>query len=347
MSIRSRLLAWYDAEHRDLPWRRTRDPYAIWVSEIMCQQTRVDTAIPYYERFMKRFPTVKALARADEDAVLSMWSGLGYYRRARLLHQGAREVLTSYAGTIPRDPVERLALPGIGRYTAGAIGSIAFHQEEPIVDGNVMRVLSRVYGIRTPLGRRDTENAFWEKATELVRGERPGDFNQSLMELGALVCTPTSPNCGACPIRRSCVAAKNGLVDKLPVAAAKKAPVEVDLVAVVACARGEKNAAWYVRSSKALFGGLWNLPMSEGHGRRSASKALSDAGLKAKLVSKIPTLLTHILSHRRMRVEVWTAVSDKTRGSATRKYVRAAERTSLGVSRLTAKVLSHTRHEVE
>ena len=313
----------------------------------MCQQTRVDTAIPYYERFMKRFPTVKALARADEDAVLAMWSGLGYYRRARLLHRGAREVISTYAGTIPRDADERLSLPGIGRYTAGAIGSIAFHQEEPIVDGNVMRVLSRVYGIRTPLGRRDTEKAFWEKATELVRGERPGDFNQSLMELGALVCAPTSPRCETCPVRRSCVAYKDGLVAKLPVVAAKKAPAVVDLVAVVAHARADKNSAWYVRSEKALFGGLWNLPMSEGHGRKSATKALRDAGLKGRLVSKSETLLTHVLSHRRMRVEVWTAVSERMRESATRKYVSVKERSSLGVSRLTAKVLSHTGHEVE
>ena len=148
--VRAALLAWYDLSARDLPWRRTRDPYAVWVSEVMLQQTRVDTVIPYYERFMARFPTPERLAAAPEDDVLGMWSGLGYYRRARMLHRGAREVVARYGGEVPREPEDRRALPGVGRYTAGAIGSIAFDRPEPLVDGNVARVLARLRAIDTP-----------------------------------------------------------------------------------------------------------------------------------------------------------------------------------------------------
>ena len=180
-SIRRKLLAWYDRAARDLPWRETRDPYAIWVSEIMLQQTRVETVIPYYERFLERFPTALALAEADEDAVLSQWSGLGYYRRARLLHAGVREVVAEYGGRVPEDADARLALPGVGRYTAGAIGSIAFGREEPVVDGNVTRVLARLFRIGTPVGAAVTSKRLWDEDCCLVRGPRPGDLNQALM----------------------------------------------------------------------------------------------------------------------------------------------------------------------
>ncbi|MFT5358286.1 MAG: A/G-specific adenine glycosylase, partial [Polyangiales bacterium] len=195
-------MRWYDKGHRDLPWRRTRDPYRVWVSEIMCQQTRVDTVIPYYERFIASFPTPTALADADEDAVMSHWSGLGYYRRARMLHAGAKDVVARYGGEVPSGADERLSLPGVGRYTAGAIGSIAFEREEAIVDGNVARVLSRVHRISHELQSTASNKALWVHAEALVRGKRPGDLNQSLMELGALVCTPTSPKCGECPIAK-------------------------------------------------------------------------------------------------------------------------------------------------
>ncbi|MBC7172514.1 MAG: A/G-specific adenine glycosylase, partial [Polyangiaceae bacterium] len=209
-SIRSALLEWFDRAQRDLPWRRTLDPYAIWVSEVMLQQTRVETVIPYYERFLTRFPTPAALAEAEEDAVLAAWSGLGYYRRARMLHAGAREVVATYGGAVPEAREARLALPGVGRYTAGAIGSIAFGKPEPIVDGNVARVLSRVRFIETPPGRADTERRLWDEAERLVYGERPGALNQALMELGATVCTPSSPRCTECPIARACAARSKG-----------------------------------------------------------------------------------------------------------------------------------------
>ena len=171
--LQSKLLRWYDREARELPWRGTRDPYAVWVSEIMLQQTRVDTVIPYYERFLGRFPTARALAEADEDAVLSHWSGLGYYRRARLLHAGVREVVERYGGEVPEDPDARRALPGIGRYTAGAIGSIAFGRPEAIVDGNVTRVLARLRAIDLPVGTTPMTKRLWLEAEALVPNERP------------------------------------------------------------------------------------------------------------------------------------------------------------------------------
>ncbi len=291
-ALRRALLAWYDDNARDLPWRRTRDPYAIWVSEVMLQQTRVDTVIPYYERFLARFPTVEALATAAEDDVLARWSGLGYYRRARLLHRGAREVHTTYAGVVPKDAALRKKLPGIGRYTAGAIGSIAFELPEPIVDGNVARVLCRVLAIETPLGDRRTETRLWQEAEALAQGERPGALNQALMELGALVCTPLSPRCTRCPIATQCRALRDDAVDALPVAAAKKPPKPVSLVALRAL--DGTGSIWLEQSRGSLFGGLWGVPMHEGSGLQAARLLLERVGLRGEL-SKAP--LAH---HRRV-----------------------------------------------
>jgi A/G-specific adenine glycosylase len=174
-ALRKKLLAWYDEAARDLPWRHTRDPYAIWVSEVMLQQTRVETVIPYYRRFLHRFPTPRTLAEADEDAVLSQWSGLGYYRRARLLHAGVREVVAQYGGRVPEDANARRRLPGVGRYTAGAIGSIAFDKEEPVVDGNVTRVLARVFRIETPVDAAALGRSGPLGSRRAARSLQPGD----------------------------------------------------------------------------------------------------------------------------------------------------------------------------
>lgn len=360
--MRDALLAWYDAHARDLPWRRTRDPYAVWVSEVMLQQTRVETVVPYYERFLARFPTVEALAAAAEEEVLAAWSGLGYYRRARLLHAGVREVVARHGGRVPEDAAARRALPGVGAYTAGAIGSIAFDREEPLVDGNVARVLARVHGVGTPLGRADTEARLWAEAARLVRGPRPGALNQALMELGATVCTPRAPRCGACPIAARCEARARGDVEALPVPRAKKAPREVALVAVVAVAGpldeagegarggargtrargGEGGAAvWLVRTGEGAaqpgaararpatdgegggargrgpgsaraglgraFAGLHGPPLGEGRGRAAAVAALAAAGLRGRVESAPRGTLVHVLTHRRLAVEVWRA----------------------------------------
>ena len=197
--VRRALLRWYDEHRRDLPWRETRDPYRIWLSEIMLQQTRVAAVLDHYRIFFERFPNVQALAAASEDAVLAAWSGLGYYRRARMLHQAAQQIAKQLGGCFPQNSVAWLALPGVGRYTAAAIASIAFAERVAVVDGNVERVLQRFIGINL------TTPQIWQHAQALLANSRPGDFNQAMMELGATVCVPREPRCPMCPVRKWCV----------------------------------------------------------------------------------------------------------------------------------------------
>ncbi|MDH3200295.1 MAG: A/G-specific adenine glycosylase [Myxococcales bacterium] len=335
-SVREKLLTWFDREGRDLPWRRTRDPYAIWVSEVMLQQTRVETVIPYYERFLSSFPTLKALAEADEDAVLSHWSGLGYYRRARLLHRGVREVVAEYGSAVPEDAEARRGLPGIGRYTAGAIGSIAFDKEEPVVDGNVSRVLSRLFRIDTPLGANETTKRLWNEAARLVLGERPGDLNQALMELGATVCTPTSPRCQACPLSTDCRALAHDEVASLPIKPARKAPKQVELAAVVATrGRGADRMVWLIKGDQPLFGGLWGVPMAHGDPRA----ALRQAGLQARLRIAPIGQVDHVLTHRHLRIDVFVASAAKCTASKNGQLFTPQSLQQVGVSTLTHKIL--------
>jgi len=343
VSIRQKLLGWYDEAARDLPWRNTRDPYAIWVSEVMLQQTRVETVIPYYERFLASFPTPIDLAKADEDAVLSHWSGLGYYRRARLLHAGVREVVAQYGGQVPEDADARRALPGVGRYTAGAIGSIAFEKEEPIVDGNVTRVLARLFRIGTPVGASVTSKRVWEEAARLVPGARPGAFNQALMELGATVCTPKQPSCESCPVAEHCEARAHCEVDALPVPRLRKAPNQVKLAAVVPTrGRGPEQRVWLLRSEQGLFAGLWGLPMipRSAFDLSDARGALRDAGILASLGPEPIGQLNHVLTHRRMQIDVFRATGAKAETSETRRLFRSDDLGSVGVSTLTKKLLA-------
>jgi len=335
---RRRLLAWYDVHARDLPWRRTRDPYAIWVSEIMLQQTRVETVIPYFSRFMTRFPSVQTLADASEDDVLAAFSGLGYYRRARLLHRGAREVAESHGGEVPRDPDARRALPGVGRYTAGAIGSIAFDLPEPIVDGNVARVLSRLVGIESPLGERTTERALWMHAEELAHGERPGALNQALMELGATVCTPLAPRCEACPIAETCVARRTERTESLPVTPKKKAPKAVELVALRAVT--SKGAHYLVRGEGSLFGGMWGFPLLEGNARPQATELSRTWGLTGKLARSAVGDVSHVLTHRVMSVKVFALEDAHATPNEKLRAVASSELGTLGISKLTRKILA-------
>jgi len=339
--VRAALLDWYDVSARDLPWRRTRDPYAIWVSEVMLQQTRVETVIPYFTRFLARFPTPAVLAAASEDEVLGLWSGLGYYRRARLLHAGVREVVARHGGRVPEDAEERRALPGIGAYTCGAIGSIAFDREEPLVDGNVARVLARLTRLDTPLGQRDTERALWAHADALVRGARPGALNQALMELGATVCTPQKPACATCPVRADCVARAAGVETELPIPREKKGPTPVRLVAVAARTADDAAARVFVRGREALFGGLHGLPMQEGEGREAAKKALAAAGVTARLERAKAGEVVHVLTHRRLFVEVWRATGARLReGVEDARALRPDALAAVGVSTLTKKLLA-------
>jgi A/G-specific adenine glycosylase len=338
-AIRAALLRHYAAHARDLPWRRKQDPYAIWVSEIMLQQTRVDTVLRYYEPFLKRFPSVNALAGADEDAVLAAWSGLGYYRRARLLHAGVREVVTRYGGTVPEDAQARRSLPGVGRYTAGAIGSIAFDRAEALVDGNVARVFARLFGVDTPLGRTDTQARLWSLAEALVPGPQPGALNQALMELGATLCSKAAPSCSTCPVAKHCQARSAGRVADLPVVTKKRPPRVVALVAVVALDAARERVL-LVRSQERLFGGLWNLPMTEGADLSAAGRLLHALAVQATLQPRPVAQIEHVLTHRRMQLQVFAAELGAFERSPDVRLQAHAELAELGVSSLTRKALA-------
>jgi A/G-specific adenine glycosylase len=231
--FRKNLLGWFAEFQRDLPWRRTRDPYHIWVSEIMLQQTRVAAAIPYYHRFLEQFPTVDALARARQEEVLRLWSGLGYYSRARNLQKAAQELVSKHNGVFPNEQAEALALPGIGAYTAAAILSIAYQKKHAVLDGNVARVIARLNAIRGDLRSNGTWQKLQKAADYLLPERSPGDWNQAMMELGATLCTPRSPQCLLCPVSEFCQARKKGLVDLIPAKRSKRSTVEITLASLV------------------------------------------------------------------------------------------------------------------
>jgi A/G-specific adenine glycosylase len=253
-TITAALLSHFDASRRDLPWRETSDPYAIWVSEVMLQQTRVDTVRPYYERWMERFPTAEALAGAELDDVLRYWQGLGYYGRARNLHRAARLVRERFAGALPRDLAELRELPGVGEYTAGAVASIAFGVPTPAVDGNVRRVLARLWGLEDPAAAE-----IRRLAAALVPADRPGDFNQALMELGATLCTPRAPDCGRCPLAARCRARALGEQERWPRSKARK-PVPHETVETAVLRRRDGAVLLVRRPLNGFLGGLWEFP---------------------------------------------------------------------------------------
>ncbi len=231
--LRKRLLEWFRQFQRDLPWRRNKDPYRIWLSEIMLQQTRVAAVIPYYERFLERFPDIGALAEAPEEEVLRLWSGLGYYSRARNLQGAARQIVATHGGAFPRTAEAALALPGIGSYTAAAILSIAFGAKHAVLDGNVARVIARLDAVRGDLQENGRWRGLQKSADELLEAKSPSDWNQAMMELGAMICTPRSPQCLLCPVAEFCRARKLGLTEVIPEKRVKRATVEVTLAAAV------------------------------------------------------------------------------------------------------------------
>lgn len=271
--LQKALLDWFDAEARDLPWRRTSDPYKIWLSEVILQQTRVDQGLPYYERFIEAFPTVHALASAAEDAVLKRWEGLGYYTRARNLHRAAKTIVDDYDGVLPASVEVLQLLPGVGRYTAGAIASIAFGVRAPVLDGNVKRVLARLNKIDDSIDEPATEKMLWSMAQTLVPATKPGDFNQSLMELGARICTPKSPNCGGCPVQKHCLARRAGVQEALPVRSAKKAVPHKEIVVAAI----EKDGRFLIgkRPPEGLLGGLWEFPGGKVEAGETHAQALT------------------------------------------------------------------------
>lgn len=307
--IAARVVSFYRASGRELPWRQTADPYAIWISEVMLQQTRVETVLPYYRRWLERFPTVDALAAASLDDVLAAWSGLGYYSRARNLHRGAAEVTDSYGGALPRDAAALRRLPGIGRYTAGAIASLAFGAREPVVDGNVARVLARLYAIEVDVRSGAGGRMLWKLAGELIPVDAPADFNQGIMELGATVCTPRSPRCDDCPLSSGCRAHAAGRQGELPVMPKRTKSTDKPLLdrdALWAGGRGDKLLLGR-RPATGLYGGLWELPQTES--RADLCAALPGLELEA---GDPATVREQELSHRRLRIRVWRGILSRT-----------------------------------
>jgi A/G-specific adenine glycosylase len=295
-----KLLAWYARARRDLPWRRTRDPYAIWVSEVMLQQTRVETVLPYYERFLSALPSVRALAEAPLGDILLLWSGLGYYRRARMLHAAAQDVERERGGILPRTAAELLGIRGIGRYTAGAVASIAWGEAVAVVDGNVARVLARLFAIDADLGKGPGLKRIWALADSLVVREDASSWNQALMELGAVTCTPRRPQCASCPVECECQARARGLTEELPRARVRKAPELVRRVGFVLESKGRILLAR--RPEGGLFGGMWEPPhANEGEVSRAARNLVD----KTKGRVRRAGFLTHVLSHRRIEMTVF------------------------------------------
>ena len=343
--MRKRLLAWFDRQRRDLPWRRDGDPYRVWVSEVMLQQTRVETAIPFYERFLARFPDRGSLARASEDEVLAAWSGLGYYRRARQLHAAARRLESAAAGW-PLSAEAWKTLPGVGPYTAAAVASICFGETVPALDGNVLRVLSRLEAEAGGPRRAAVRRRLEERARGLLDPSRPGDSNQALMELGATLCRPRRPLCAACPLSRGCRAHAAGEAERYP--ARRPAPATRRERRVVAVVRARGNVLLYRRPGHSRqLAGLWELPWVEGRPGRAAERGLGQRyGGLWNLLEPLARA-RHAITNRRIEAELWSAgrrdggevaegreaawhepesITELATGGLDRKLLRAAEK---------------------
>ncbi|MEZ4437291.1 MAG: A/G-specific adenine glycosylase [bacterium] len=310
-AIRAALLAGYDRGHRDLPWRRDPRPWPVWVSEVMLQQTRVESVIGYFHRFIARFPTPAALAAAPVDEVLSMWAGLGYYARARNLHRAAQQVALRHGGEVPADPAALAALAGFGRYTTGAVGSIAFGHRLPALDGNVVRVLCRLDRVVDDPKVPAVRERLWQRAAALADDARAGDVNQALMELGATVCTPRSPACLVCPLAAMCRARATGDAQKLPVK--PRRPERPRFERVAALVRDAEGRIWLGRRPEdGLLGGLWDLPAVEASGPDPF--ALRALGLEA---AGAAVTVEHGFTHRVWVVHCYPATGTPTGGEAT------------------------------
>jgi len=301
--IRRQLLRWFDRNRRDLPWRRTSDPYAIWLSEMMLQQTQVATVIPYYERFLRHFRTVQDLAAADADEVLALWAGLGYYARAANLQRAARMIVAEFDGRFPQTVDELLRLPGVGPYSAAAVASIAFGVRAATVDGNVLRVLARLFDVRADVRRPAGRKTVQRLAERLLPTSRCGDFNQAMMELGATVCLPgRAATCQACPLAEPCLARQRGIVEQLPRKTAKQAPCqETHVVAAVA-----RDGRWLFRRrpERGLWGGLWEMPTGVLHRRSTVAMARQLAqrltGEACEVERRAFCRIDHVLTHKRV-----------------------------------------------
>ena len=321
-SFREKLLAWYDANKRDLPWRRTQDPYKIWISEIMLQQTRVDTVIPYYERFLDWFPTIADLAQAPEEKLLKAWEGLGYYSRVRNMQKAAQQIMEDHGGVFPSSYEKISKLKGIGPYTAGAIASIAFGLPEPAVDGNVMRVLARLFEVDYDIGVPTNRKIFQAMMEFLIDPDRPGDFNQALMDLGSDIESPVNPRPEESPVKEFSAAYQHGTMDRYPIKAPKKKPVPVYLTAfIIKDSQGryllEKN------EREGLLSGFWHFPLIEvdslsenlgqlslldGQGHKVDNPEIlsfeQDYDLVIDWQDRSYPIVQHVFSHRKWQVQL-------------------------------------------
>jgi A/G-specific adenine glycosylase len=338
MNIAAKLISWYQANKRDLPWRSTRDPYAIWLSEVILQQTRVNQGMSYYYRFLELFPTVFDLASASEDEVLKAWQGLGYYSRARNLHATAKRVAHEMAGVFPGSASELKNLKGVGDYTAAAIASFSYNECVPVLDGNVQRVTARLMAIEDPIDKPSTKNAMLEVLNEWIDPRRPALFNQAIMEFGALQCTPQKPNCNVCPLQANCLAYEKGLQGSLPFKAGKTKVTDLWMYYFVAV-HDHKVLVRHRRHS-GIWKGLYDFPSIDSAIAVPADEAVHQwknaRGGKAQWrLGGSPVELVHVLSHRRIRAIFFEFTIDSTIHSEdAEQWISLDEISVLGVSRL-------------
>ena len=323
---------WYRANKRDLPWRKTKNPYFIWVAEIMLQQTRVDTAIPYYEKFLATFPSVDRLAAASEHEVLKVWQGLGYYRRAKLIHKAAKEVSANYGGSLPSTRDELQKLPGFGPYTSGAVASIAFNECAPAVDGNVKRVLSRIF---------ETHENVDPIALEAAQVDSPSEWTQSLMELGALICIPKSPKCLVCPVQNICLAQQHGTVDQYP-AVIKKTKVKEIYAHTWMIQNPSRQVLIQQRPEHGRWSNMWEFPTDEFEEQPSDFKSSITRSIGKKIGK-----FKHLLTHRTLHIEVvYAELTKELELSERQKWVSTTELTQFPLSKMQLKAFEIFKNKI-
>lgn len=350
MDFTHRLIRWYDEHKRDLPWRRTRDPYLIWISEIILQQTRIDQGLPYYVRFAALFPDVETLAKAEEREVLKAWQGLGYYSRARNLHKAACEIVNRYGGHFPSLPEDIRSLPGIGAYTAAAIGSIAFHLPTPVIDGNVLRFFARYFGVEAPVDGAVGKKLISDYAAASIDLSDPGTFNQAVMEFGAMVCTPSNPACGTCIFRDQCRALSTRSVLRLPIKSKKVTQRIRHFNYLVITTKGGKSVIMRRREQGDIWKGLYDFPLIESSGPLDIEKLQKEPEWLqlpfsgGKVMIAPPRLFRHVLTHQVIMARFFR-IRVKSFGELPEKFLVVKRPDQLPVPRLVEKYITRWRNE--